>query len=155
MTRGRKPKPAALLRLAGNRRARAHKNQARLKKPADVPPPPDFLGTIAVEKWKELAPRLLRVNTLTEGDRDQLAAYCQAYGFWVEASQHLEEEDLVITHHNGVKGLNHWVRVAQLAMDRMDRCGAELGLSPTSRARLKIEVPEDDPLLNFLAGDPC
>lgn len=152
--RGRKPKPTALLKLAGNRRVRAQEGGARLHKPADVSGPPDFLGAIAAKKWQELVPLLQRIMALTEHDMDHVAAYCDAFGQWVEASRHLADEGLVITHHNKTTGCNPWLRVSEKAVDRMVRSGAELGLSPASRARLRIEIPQDDPLMDFLRGEP-
>lgn len=50
---------------------------------------PDFLRGRAREKWEELFP----LREWAVGDRDLLAAYCAAYGRWIEAEEWLAEEE--------------------------------------------------------------
>ena len=45
----------------------------------------------AKAEWKRLARYLHDLGIISELDRSALAAYCQAYGRWVEAERKLKE----------------------------------------------------------------
>ena len=52
---------------------------------------PAHLSAPAKAEWKRLAGSLHEIGLLTQVDRSVLAAYCQAYGRWVEAERKLAE----------------------------------------------------------------
>lgn len=87
---------------------------------------------------------------LTRVDRAALAAYCQAYGRWVEAEQALArmaERDplthgLMIKTSNGNAIQNPLVGTANRAMLDMMRCAVEFGMTPSSRTRIEAD-PND------------
>jgi P27 family predicted phage terminase small subunit len=87
--RGRKPKPTHLKLLEGNPGRRSlNRNEPRPQ--VKVPTCPQHLCPSAKAEWKRLAPQLFVLGVLTALDRTTLAAYCQAYGRWVEAEQKLK-----------------------------------------------------------------
>jgi P27 family predicted phage terminase small subunit len=77
---------------------------------------------------------------LRQTDRGILAAYCQAWSRWVGAERELKKSTPVLA---GEKGLyqNPWVHVANKAIEQMSALGAQLGLSPSSRARVSGALP--------------
>jgi P27 family predicted phage terminase small subunit len=77
--RGRVPRPAALAKLAGDRRAQARQS---LELPAAIPVAPEWLDDDARREWCEIVPVLARMKVLTEADRfavAQLADYLARY----------------------------------------------------------------------------
>ena len=94
--RGRKPTPTALHLLRGNPGKR--RRDAREPKPAaagSAPPRPGWRTTPGLE-WQRLAPMLARLGVLTETDADALAAYCEAWVTWKQATQKLRQFGLVV-----------------------------------------------------------
>jgi phage terminase small subunit len=84
MMRGRKPTPTHLKPLHGNPGNRSL-NGAE-PKPERRAPDLSFASLPSAKaEWKRLAAQLIVLRILTELDRAALAAYCQAYGRWVEA----------------------------------------------------------------------
>jgi phage terminase small subunit len=88
--RGRKPKPTHLKLLEGNP-GRRPLNIGEPRPQAKIPTCPAHLSPSAKAEWKRLAHMLHRLGVITELDRAALAAYCQAYGRWVEAERKLKE----------------------------------------------------------------
>lgn len=135
--RGPKPKPSAIALLDGNP-GRRPVNELEPKPEVGAEPPAHLSGEAAV-KWAELAPQLENLGILSQIDADLLAMYCQFYGRWVEAEQHLAEESLVLTGGQGGVYQNPWLAVANKAMEQMHKLGAEFGLTPSSRTRIKVD----------------
>ncbi len=88
--RGRKTKPTAIRRLDGNPGKRGY-NHAEPMPPEGCPACPDHLSDEARLEWDRVAESLHAMGVLTVVDRAALAAYCQAYGRWVEAEHRLRE----------------------------------------------------------------
>lgn len=92
------------------------------------------------------------IGLLTRIDRAALAAYCQAYGRWVEAElalARMAERDLLtkglmIKTTNGNAIQNPLVGIANKAMQDLVRFAAEFGMTPSSRASIEAGVPGDD-----------
>ncbi|WP_256369831.1 phage terminase small subunit P27 family [Microvirga sp. KLBC 81] len=81
-----------------------------------------------------------RLGLLTEMDRAALAAYCQAYGRWVEAERKLKETPLLIKLPSGYIQQSPWLAVANKQLELMHKYLAEFGLSPTSRTRVEARA---------------
>lgn len=73
---------------------------------------------------------------LTQVDRAALAAYCQAYGRWVEAEEKLKETPALVKMPSGYIQQNPWLTVANKQMELMGRYMGELGITPASRSRV-------------------
>jgi phage terminase small subunit len=81
---GRPPKPTRIKVLTGNPGKRPlNYDEPRLE--LMIPECPAALGPTAKEEWDRLAGELDKLRILTALDRSALAAYCNAYGLWVEA----------------------------------------------------------------------
>jgi P27 family predicted phage terminase small subunit len=90
---------------------------------------------------------------LTGLDRALLAAYCQAHALWVEAVSSLERYGTMVKSPNGFPMQSPYVAVANKQVDIMVRIAAELGMTPSSRTRIRVgEKTPEDPFEMFLQG---
>lgn len=154
MTRGRKPVPEKIKRMAGNPGKR--KIRPDLPAPSGVPPMPKRLMVepVAVEKWRELVPILTELGTLTLADGEALATLCEVYAATQTCLLELRSGGPVIrTDLGGVKP-NPAGPLYRGLVSLQASLMSEFGLTPTSRARLggKQETPQDE-LEAFFAAD--
>jgi len=133
--KGRKPKPTALKRLNGNPGKRAL-NHAEPQPPPGLPDCPPHLSEVAREEWHRLAQALHDMGVLTIADRAALAAYCQAYGRWVEAEEKMKATPPMVRTPSGYVQQSPWMSVANKQLELMGRYMTELGLTPASRSRI-------------------
>jgi P27 family predicted phage terminase small subunit len=68
-------------------------------------------------------------------DRAVLAAYCQAWGRWVEAEEKMQGLPTMLRTPSGVQQ-NPWLSVANKQLELMHRFMAEIGLAPAARSRI-------------------
>jgi P27 family predicted phage terminase small subunit len=136
--RGRKPKPARLKLIDGNPGKRPIGREPQ--PPASQPTCPAHLSPTAKAEWKRLAPMLNQIGVLTQADRAVLAAYCQAYGRWVEAERRLKETPPLLKTPSGYAQQSPWLSIANKQIELMVRLMAELGLTPSARSRLAVQV---------------
>jgi P27 family predicted phage terminase small subunit len=158
--RGRKPKPTSLKLLQGNPGKRPIRG-SEPQPPRSQPSCPAHLSPTAKAEWKRLAQSLNKIGLLTQVDRAALAAYCQAYGRWVEAERKLAETPVLLKTPAGYVQPSPYLSIANKQLELMAKFMAELGLTPSSRSRLAITIPtgrkpwevdvdEDDPAAEFL-----
>ena len=150
MTRGRKPKPTALKRLEGNPASAATTMPSR-SPPEDLPDcPRPSLAIARARNGHRIAGPLHEMGVLTMVDRAALAAYCQAWGRWVEAEEKLKTTPTMLKTPSGYVQQNPWLSVANKQLELMGRYMAELGITPASRSRVHGRVcrppgpPADD-----------
>ena len=60
-----------------------------------LPRCPEHLTPAAAREWRRVVGALRESGVFTSFDRAALAAYCQAYGRWVEAEDRLREAQLL------------------------------------------------------------
>jgi P27 family predicted phage terminase small subunit len=127
----------------------------REPKPApELPSPPPELSAEALQEWKRIAPRLLRVGILTALDRTALAAYCQAYGRWIQAERIVKAEgELIVTTHHGNKIPHPALGIANRAMNDAVKFAAEFGMTPSGRSRVGVSFRDlqTDPSDHFFS----
>ena len=146
MTRGRKPKPTATLKLAGTYRSDRHAED----EPAPVSEsnrPGLRLSPRAARRFATVAPLLRSQCVLSELDKGALAAYCEAYARWYESRNAIHKDGMWYTAASGNILKHPAVSVMEAAAAEMQRWAAELGLTPSSRARIprnkKTATPAD------------
>ena len=123
--RGRKPKPIPLTPRDGG------------ASPAGVMPRcPPHLSPAARNEWRRLAKTLHEMGILTSADRGALAAYCQAWGRWVEAEEQLAKTPMLIKTPSGYVQQSPWLSVSNKQLELMARYMSELGLTPSARGRV-------------------
>ena len=154
-------KPAAVRELQGSRQRPNQRPAVPLVPVTTLKAPP---GLTAAERtfWRYYTRRLTAVHVLTAVDRDVLADYCRARAEIADIRQQQQVPEYrrlmlsVTVDGNGIERvkavtnpldaqLRHWLQIARLA-------GAELGLSPVSRARVAPagSQTEDDELETFI-----
>lgn len=144
--RGRKPKPTAAKKLAGNpgKRKIRHVEPVLASVDRDELSPPVYMSEDAAEEWRRLARELTVSKVLTKVDTGALALYCQAFDQWREAQNKLKRAQLVVTNSRGDEVVSPWVRVSNMAVQQMVRLASELGITPASRSRIKVEPPQEE-----------
>jgi P27 family predicted phage terminase small subunit len=112
---------------------------------------PAWLSSAAKREWKRLTPELARMGLLTKLDRNILAGYCAAFAMWQETQEVLSKQGTVYVSPKGKLEIRPEMEVAKTIGEMMQRFAAELGLTPTSRARMNLpkENEEVDPLEEF------
>jgi P27 family predicted phage terminase small subunit len=142
--RGRKPLPSNVVRLRGNPGKR-RLNDAEPQPVAKAPACPPCLGEEASKEWQRLAKELAELGLLTGLDRNLLAAYCQAHALWVEAVASIGRYGTMVKSPNGYPMQSPYVAVANKQVEIMVRIAAELGMTPSSRTRIRVgpKGPED------------
>lgn len=138
--RGRKPKPSALKRAAGNPGKRPiNENEPRPPIPADPPYVPRHLNPDARREWRRIVRILIEIGLYTDIDRAALAGYCQAWGRWVAATRKLKETGgPVLKSDGGNYYQNPWLAVGNRAEVEMRKWLIEFGMTPSSRSRVVV-----------------
>lgn len=134
--RGRKPVPTALKLINGNPGKRPL-NGNEPKPVIAMPTCPAHLSAPAKTEWKRLVRYLHDLGIITELDRSALAAYCQAYGRWVEAERALKKSPPLLRTPAGYVQPSPWLAIANKNLELMHRFISELGLSPVARSRVE------------------
>jgi P27 family predicted phage terminase small subunit len=155
MSGGRqKPKPTAQRRLEGNPGKRAYNHHE------PSPPPMADDGAIPVElddnpialsEWRRLVPLLRRARQISEADRAALLALCVEWSRYRAANAEITAHGLVLENPNGFLVSNPAVRIIGQALNGCCRLWAELGLTPSSRSKVKEVSPpaEGDAFTEF------
>ena len=106
-----------------------------------LPRCPPHLNPPAAAEWRRLAKALQRAGVLTTFDRAALAAYCQAWGRWVEAEERLRETPPLVKTPSGYVQQSPWLTIAHKQLEIMGRYMVELGLTPAARSRVMADSP--------------
>jgi P27 family predicted phage terminase small subunit len=136
--RGRKKTSATIHHLRGNP-SRRPINDAEPKPETGVPKKPDFLSATAKKYWNYHAKRLDQAGILSKVDLGILAAYCTALATLDKAEKMLEEHGYTQDTDSGKKK-SPWILIAKEARDQIRSIGSELGVTASSRARIKVET---------------
>ena len=146
--RGRKPKPIAMKKLAGNPGKRPLGNVPQPPVPDYTPRVPRHLNYEGKREWRRIVKLLLELGLYSEVDRAALAMYCQVWGRWVEAERKLAKDGEILTSKGtGNSYQNPWLHVANKTWDQMRKILAEFGLTPSSRSRLAVSARDGEPSL--------
>lgn len=152
--KGRKAIPSKIIDIRGGT-ALTHRppRSQEPQPPEKMPQCPKHLNKEARKEWKRAGKILQATGLLSELDMMIFAAYCEAYSRWIEATLKVQEMGMVYAKGavqdpdtgkmiGGEPKLNPYIRVAREAFDQMIRAGTQIGLSPSSRATLKVEKPK-------------
>ena len=136
MTRGRKAKPAAIKRLAGN--VGRHKiNQNEPTPELILPLAPADLTDTGRQKWDELALLLYNQGVLTEMDLELLTLFCHEYETYTEARKLIKAfGGFVVKTDKGNPIQNPYVSIANQSKTNMMKILLEFGMSPASRQKV-------------------
>ncbi len=148
----RRPKPTALKELTGNPGGRAL-NDAEPKPQKGCPEMPRGLSRCARREWHNITRQLEVLGVLAVTDGKALAMYCDTYSDWEEANRKCHKDgtwysEPVLGSEGMLVGYKHkqapWFNIKINAMKAMKSFLIEFGLTPASRAKLRIEKAQPD-----------
>lgn len=139
---GPAPTPTALKILAGNPGKRPLNENEPQPEPA-IPSAPDHLSDEARQEWERVVPELFALGLLSHVDRAALAAYCAAYGRWVEAERMIREHGMTQLSPNGYVQQSPHLSIANKALAQMKAFLTEFGMTPSSRSKVAAQPKED------------
>ncbi len=150
---GPKPIPTEIKRKTGNPGRRPLNDREPIA-PNGVIACPQYLTGPARAEWFRLRPVLDAMGTLKPVDRNILAAYCQAYGRYVEAEKVLKEKGPLYRTKSDNVITSPMLWVSNKAVEQMLKLGAELGIGAATRSRVQVEKEPslDDQLEGILRG---
>jgi P27 family predicted phage terminase small subunit len=155
--RGRKPTPSALKAIG----PRSHHKTTPGDEPATEDPgvafdtpPPELVGAAAAE-WTRLAPLLRQRRQIDESDRSALHALCVEWAIYKDATRKMLEAGFVVKGPHGFAQRNPYRVIARDAFANCAKLWPELGLTPSSRSRVKtIGPPPANKIQRFMASGP-
>ena len=145
--RGRRPKPTNLKILQGTLEP-SRANPREPKPDPSIPMPPPHLCDEAKVEWGRVSTRLYALGCLSDIDRAALAAYCQAYGKWVQVENVIREmfaggrNPMMIRNSDGTLVPNPLIKIAAKQRADMLRYAGEFGMTPRSRSALSVTPPD-------------
>lgn len=134
--RGRKAKPTARKKAAGNPGKRALNDAEPDFGLVTNVDPPEWITGYARDMWLRVAPLLCRQKVLQATDLHNVEAFCVAYKNWRMAELHVSENGIVVEGATGGPIKNPALTVVNESARQFATFGAMLGLDPGSRARL-------------------
>ena len=135
---------------AGRRPINDHEPQPPIPDDTFDHPPLDVEESAhASAEWRRLAPILRQTRQITEADRSALIAACLEWGRYRDCLAKVKQ-NVVITTASGFPMPNPFLTVAQKSLTTCIKLWAELGLTPSSRSRVKVpDAPANDPFAEF------
>ena len=104
-----------------------------------LPRCPSHLTAPAAREWRRVAAELHGLGVLTTIDRAALAAYCQAYGRWVEAEERMRDMPLLVRTPAGYVQQSPLLGIINKQLELMGRYLVELGMTPAARSRVIVD----------------
>lgn len=143
MKPGPRSTPTPLLKLVGSReplRNRRDEPQPQEGRPSK----PQWLKGDAAKVWPKVIAQLDAMGVLTKADGHAIARYCKLLVRWVDNNAFIEkygETHPLKDKEGGVKCMIPWPQVSILNQlsNQILRLEQEFGLTPSSRASLKVE----------------
>ncbi|AVO43907.1 P27 family phage terminase small subunit [Phreatobacter cathodiphilus] len=100
-----------------------------------APSPPGWMAKDAKAEWRRILPDLVRRQTVTTSDLGSVESYCVAVGRVRELERLIQGAQVIDP---------RLFRLQNGAIQTARQLAAELGLTPVSRSRPKMVVPEHD-----------
>lgn len=97
---------------------------------------PRHLTPAAAREWRRVVRLLEGMGVVSAIDAAALAAYCQAYGRWVEAEDRLRESPLLYRTPGGHVQQSPLLGIIYKQLELMGRYMVELGMTPAARSRV-------------------
>lgn len=153
-TSGPKPKPTRRKLLEGNPGRRPLNTQEPTPPPADATfdaPPPELTGHAdAIAEWTRIVPMLREARVITHAERGPLIALCLEWARYLHATREVAAKGMVVAAPSGYPVQNPYISIATKALAGCAKLWPELGLTPSSRARLTTTGgPADDGWAEF------
>ena len=113
-----------------------------------------MLNEEALKEWNRVTVLLADVGLIVKLDRAVIAGYCMAWARWVECEKMLVTTGLIVKAPNGYPMYSPYLSASNKALDQVRQFSEQIGLSGSSRSRIKATEPDDDedPAEAFLSG---
>lgn len=109
----------------------------------ELPECPDHLHPIAKKEWDRVVGELHETRVLKSVHMATLAAYCDQYSVWVRANELININLFTKTKsNNGAVAQNPALPIARKALSLMLSFQSELGITPASATKIKVEKAE-------------
>jgi P27 family predicted phage terminase small subunit len=105
-------------------------------KPTRILECPPELGPIARQEWDRIVGELTSRGVLSSFDRGPLAAYCNAFALWLEATEAVQKYGAMIKSPNGYPTQSPYLSTVNRQAEIMLRIASEFGFTPASRSRI-------------------
>jgi P27 family predicted phage terminase small subunit len=142
--------PFAVAKLKGIRTSRLNVSEPQF---TGTPKCPSWLPLEAKKEWKRTYAILEPFGILRATDQAVFAAYCVSFARWKSAEKIVETEgqtvsEPVVTRSGNPTGdfkikAHPAVAIARQERQSMQRIASLIGLDPSSRTRIAVEVPND------------
>lgn len=142
MVRGTKPKPTHIKVLEGNPGGKAlNKREPKPKRP--LKDPPDWFDSMHRKVWEAII-KEAPAGLLKTVDESALLTYVTAYVTHQRATEELCSSELLMESLMGGIKANPLIAVQAKAAQVMLRAAAEMGFTPSSRARVTVDPGDGD-----------
>lgn len=131
---GRPRKPTAAKVLDGSYRADRDGPIDGVVKGAGAPVPPADMTDAARAYWDRLCPQLVKAGVACESDSDALALLC-----WWLAQLAAIQQTIAALRASGAGSVGKLYIEAGIATDKVDKLAGKFGLTPSDRAKLRVE----------------
>jgi P27 family predicted phage terminase small subunit len=117
---------------------------------------PSELGPLARQEWDRIVGELTSLGVLSIFDRGPLAAYCNAYALWIDATEAVQKYGAMIKSPNGYPTQSPYLATVNRQAEIMIRIASEFGFTPASRSRIfsysksnsmlleNVDMPDDE-----------
>jgi P27 family predicted phage terminase small subunit len=137
--------PKTPTKILQNRGARVRGRDDEPSVPPEEPAMPDAVAAVPAARavWEHNVPKLLEAGVLTQLDRDLLETYVRMHAQWLRAMDKVENEgdfrDVSDKFGNVKQERTDASRQVTELAETLNRMRKELGLTPASRAQLRVE----------------
>lgn len=147
VTAGRKPKPTAIKKAAGNPGKRPLNNLEAKFSPAMLTCPA-FLNADAKAEWKRVTTELYNAGLLTTVDRSALVVYVESWAELIQAMKLIKKNPLgmVCVTDKGNYVQHPAVGIKHKAMEMLLKSASEFGMTPSARSRVQAIEDGKQPL---------
>jgi len=144
----RKTKPEGLKEITSS----LHKAAPGTKetKPVRILECPPELGPLARQEWHRIVGELTSLGVLSSFDPGPLAAYCNAYALWIEATEAVQKYGAMIKSPNGYPTQSPYLATVNRQAEIMMRIASEFGFTPASRSRIFSYSQKNSMLLEIV-----
>lgn len=143
--RGRKPTPTVLKLLNGNPGKRAINSDEPKPDQLDEAVPAELDDPVAAEEWTRTIVPAIERGQITEADRVLAIAHCELWATWrsqiAAAAKHAH---VVAVGKNSHPMPNPARTMANKTLQLLTKIDAELGLTPSSRSRVRVNLRDGD-----------
>ncbi|WP_422923725.1 phage terminase small subunit P27 family [Singulisphaera sp. PoT] len=146
--RGRKAQPDAKKAADGVRLDRIN-TEAPDEAPGEPVRPP-YLDDMGKAAWEDMLEELRALGSLRKSDGPIIGLYASTFSRFIEAEDDIRANGLTTFTDKGTAKANPSVAIARQSVAQLATLLAELGLTPSSRSRLKLGTQKKSRLAKFL-----